>query len=31
VGALDWDEIEAFVTDAHCLTAPKTLAKQVRA
>ena len=30
VGAVDWNEVEAFLTDAYCLTAPKTLAKQVR-
>lgn len=29
LGPVDWDEIEAFLTDAYRLSAPKTLARQV--
>ena len=29
VGTVDWDELEAFLTDAYRLTAPKRLAAQV--
>ena len=31
VGPVDWDEAEAFLTDAYCLMAPKALARTVAA
>ena len=30
VGGIDWDELTGFLRDSYCLTAPKTLATQVR-
>ncbi|MEN3274183.1 MAG: hypothetical protein V7636_2944 [Actinomycetota bacterium] len=27
IGEVDWDEVETFLTDAYCLTAPKALVR----